>query len=61
MLKKDGEGKGGAGGKKSELCLATPDITCSLEKDIGERDHGLPELCYNMDRTQSRHRRTSQA
>ena len=40
--------------------LAAPDIECALEKDIGERDHGLSELSYRRGRTRSRHRWTSQ-
>jgi hypothetical protein len=47
--------------KWSREYLATPDIACSLERDIGERDHDLPELSYNMGRARSRHRRTLRA
>ena len=50
-------------GDRISSCIATTknayDIVCSLERDIGERDHGLPELSHNMGRTRSRHRRTT--
>jgi len=36
--------------KQSHEYLARRDIACFLEKDIGEHDHGLPELSYNMGR-----------